>query len=131
MPADCGITRSRQKVNPRVGVAYRLGSSTVIRAGYSTATNPILFLGFTNLGSRNFPYVYSQVLLPPNSFSYATTFRQGLPTVSAPDISSGTIPVPGNVAVSTYDNSNYIRGYIQTWNITVEQQIGTWLMSAG
>ncbi len=131
VPEDCGITRSRQKVNPRLGMAYRLGSSTVIRAGYSTATNPILFLGFTNLGSRNFPYVYSQVLLPPNSFSYATTFRQGLPTVTAPDISTGTIPVAGNVAVSTYDNSNYVRGYIQTWNFTIEQQIGTWLMSAG
>jgi hypothetical protein len=131
VPEDCGVTRSRQKVNPRVGVAYRLGSSTVIRAGYSTATNPILFLGFTNLGSRNFPYVYSQVLLPTNSFYYATTFRQGLPTVTAPDISAGTLPVAGNVAVSTYDNSNYIRGYMQTWNFTIEQQVKSWLMSAG
>ncbi len=130
-PADCGITRARQKVNPHIGIAYRLGSSTVIRTGYSTSTNPILFLGFTSLGGRNFPYIYSQVLQPPNSFSYATTFRTGLPAVTAPDISSGAIPVPGSLAVSTYNNDNYVRGYIQTWNFTIEQQVRSWLMSAG
>lgn len=131
VPSDCGITRDRQHINPRFGVAYRMTSSTVIRAGYSTSTNPILFLGFTSLGGRNFPYVYGQVIQPANSFGYSTTFRQGIPTVSAPDLSSGSVPVPGNIAVSTYNNANYVRGYIQTWNFTIEQQIKNWLVSAG
>jgi hypothetical protein len=131
IPEDCGITRDRQHINPRLGVAYRMTGSTVIRAGYSTATNPILFLGFTSLGGRNFPYVYGQVIQPSNSFGYSTTFRQGLPAVTAPDLSSGSVAVPGYVAVSTYNNANYVRGYIQTWNFTIEQQIKNWVTSAG
>jgi hypothetical protein len=131
VPADCGITRGRQHFNPRAGIAYRLSGSTVIRAGYSKATNPILFLGFTNLGSRNFPYVLAQVLLPPNSFSYGSTLRAGIPAVAFPDPASGTIPVPGTSAVITYNNDNYVRGYIQTFNFTIEQRVKNWLMSAG
>jgi len=131
VPSDCGITRDRLHLNPRVGFAYRLTDSTVIRAGYSVATNPILFLGFTSLGSRNFPYILAQVIQPPNSFSYATTFRGGIPAVTLPNISAGTIPVPGSTAVNTYDNSNYVRGYIQTLNLTVEQRFKSLLASAG
>ena len=131
VPTDCGVTKNRQHFNPRVGIAYRLTDSTVIRAGYSTSTNPILFLGFTLSGRLNYPYIYGQLLLPPNSLSYATTLRQGLPAVSAPDISSGTIPVPGLAAVNTYDNSNYVRGYIESYNFTIEQRFKDWLASAG
>jgi hypothetical protein len=131
VPSDCGITRDRLHLNPRIGFAYRLTDSTVIRAGYSVATNPILFLGFTSLGSRNFPYILAQVIQPPNSFSYATTFRNGIPAVTLPNISAGTIPVPGSTAVNTYDNSNYVRGYIQTLNFTVEQRFKSLLASAG
>ncbi|MCU1261500.1 MAG: hypothetical protein JWO80_4385 [Bryobacterales bacterium] len=131
VPADCGITRDRQRIDPRLGVAYRVTNSTVIRAGYSMAVDPILFLGFTNLGSRNFPYVYAQVLLPPNSLSYATTLRQGIPVVTAPDLSTGTVTVPFFASVNTYNNANYVRGYVQTWNFTVEQRLKSWLGSAG
>ena len=130
VPSDCGITRDRQRFNPRFGVAYRLTNSTVIRAGYSSATDPILFLGYTLSGRLNYPYLYGQLLLPPNSYSYATTLSQGLPVVSAPNISSGTVPVPGLAAVTTYNNANYVRDYIQTWNFTVEQQVKGWLASA-
>jgi hypothetical protein len=130
-PTDCGITRDKQRVDPRLGVAFRLTESTVIRAGYSMAIDPILFLGFTNLGQRNFPYVYAQILLPPNSLSYGTTLRQGLPVVAAPDLSTGTLPVPPLAAVTTYNNANYVRGYIQSWNFTVEQRLKSWLASAG
>src|SRR5262249_9434682 len=28
-------------------------------------------------------------------------------------------------------NDNYVRGYIQNWNLTLEQRFGTWLASAG
>jgi len=131
VPADCGITRDRLHFNPRIGFAYRATDSTVVRAGYSIAANPILFLGFTSLGSRNFPYIIAQVIQPANSFSYATTFRNGIPNVVLPDISAGTVPVPSSTAVSTYDNSNYVRGYIQTLNFTVEQRVKSLLASAG
>jgi hypothetical protein len=130
-PADCGITGHRQRFDPRFGLAYRISDSTVIRAGYSMAIDPIFFLGFTSLGNRNLPYVYAQILPTPNSLSYSTTLRQGIPVVPPPDLSSGAIPVPNLVAVSTYNNANYVRGYIQTWNVTIEQRLKDWLTSAG
>jgi hypothetical protein len=126
-PVDCGITRDRYHVVPRLGVAYRLTDSTVIRAGYSMATDPILFMSSRRL---NYPDIYGQLLLPPNSFSYATTLRQGLPAVTPPNLSSGVVPVPGIAAINTYDNADYVRGYIQTWNVTVEQRVKGWVTSA-
>lgn len=131
VPGDCGITRDRQHVDPRLGIAYQVTRSTVIRAGYSLATDPTLFLGYSMSSRLNFPYIYGQLLLPPNSYSYGTTFRQGLPVVAAPNISSGSVPVPSLAVVDTYDNSDYVRGYIQSWNFTVEQQVANWLASAG
>ncbi|HLJ14643.1 MAG TPA: TonB-dependent receptor [Bryobacteraceae bacterium] len=131
VPGDCGITRDRQHIDPRLGVAYRITNSTVIRTGYSIATDPTLFLGYSMSSRLNFPYIYGQLLLPPNSYFYGTTFRQGLPVVAAPDISSGSVPVPGLAVVDTYNNANYVRGYIQSWNFTIEQQVGNWLASAG
>jgi hypothetical protein len=132
-PVDCGITRDRQHLTPRFGLAYRVTDSTVIRAGYSMATDPNFFItgSFSVDGRLNYPYIFGQLLLPPNSLSYATTLRQGLPAVAPPNVSSGVVPVPGLAAVTTYDNSNYVRGYVQTWNFTVEQRVSNWLASAG
>ena len=127
-PVDCGITKGRYHVAPRLGVAYRLTDSTVIRAGYSMATDPILFMSSRRL---NYPDILGQLILPPNSFSYATTFRQGIPVVSPPNLSTGILPVPGLAAINTYDNANYVRGYGQTWNFTVEQRVKGWVTSAG
>jgi hypothetical protein len=130
VPADCGITRGRQHIDPRLGIAYRITNTTVIRAGYSIDMDNNLFVA--TLGSQdNFPYIFGQLLLPSNSLSYATTLRQGLPAVPALNLSSGVLPVPGNVVVDTYSNANFVRGYIQSWNFTVEQQVGKWLTSAG
>src|SRR5262249_48828557 len=119
-PTDCGLTKDRYHLVPRLGVAYRITGSTVFRAGYSMATDPILFMTTRRL---NYPDIFGQLILPPNSLAYATTFRQGLPAVAPPDISQGILPVSGLAALNTYDNADYVRGYIQTWNITVEQRI--------
>jgi hypothetical protein len=127
---DCGITKDRFFLVPRLGLAYRLTDSTVLRAGYGIATDPVFFLGYTEQGRLNYPYTYGQLLLPPNSYSYSTTLRKGLPAVTPPDLSSGAVPVPDNVVVTTFDNSNYVRGYIQSYNLTLEQRVKNWVASA-
>jgi len=48
-----------------------------------------------------------------------------------PDLSSGVIPVPGNLSVITFDNNNLVRGYIESWNLTVEKRLRGWIASAG
>ena len=42
--------------------------------------------------------------------------------VPVPDLGNGIIPVPGNYAVTTTDDS-YTRGYILNWNFTIERQL--------
>jgi hypothetical protein len=111
-------------------VAYRVTDSMVFRAGYGLSNDP------TNYGSalgnrQNFPDIVATALTSPNSFSYATTLRTGLPTVVQPDYSSGSVNVPLTAGIFTVDNNNYIRGYVQSWNVTLEQRIKSWLVSAG
>jgi hypothetical protein len=129
-PTNCGITKDTHRFAPRAGIAFRLTNSTILRAGYGLTTDP------TNLGGssgnrQNYPDILATTITAPNSFSYATTLRQGLPIVVAPDYSSGTISVPKTAGVFTVDNSNYVRGYVQSWNFTLEQQLGSWIASAG
>ncbi len=122
IPTSCNIFDQYQlHLAPRLGIAYRF-SNTVVRAGFGMATDP------TNLFARsqariNFPYIEGLTLLPPNAYSYATTLRQGIPTPQAPDISSGQIPVPGTVGLYTYSRDNYKRGYVRTYNLTIEQRL--------
>lgn len=129
-PENCGITKDTSRFAPRAGIAWRLTDSTVIRAGYGLTTDPTNLGG--NLGNRqNYPDILATTINAPNSFSYATTLRQGLPAVIPPDYSSGRVALPLTAGVFTVDNNNYVRGYVQSWNVTVEQRIGSWTASAG
>jgi hypothetical protein len=129
-PQNCGITKDDNRIAPRAGIAYRLTDSTVIRAGYGLTNDPTNY--GADLGNRqNFPDIVATALTAPNSYSYATTLRLGLPNVAPPDISSGQVPVPLTAGVFTVDNNNYVRGYVQSWNFTIEQRIRGWITSAG
>jgi hypothetical protein len=129
-PRDCGITKDSRRFAPRAGIAYRLTNSTVIRAGYGLTNDPSNY--GSALGTRqNFPDIVATALTSPNSYSYATTLRQGLPAVTPPDLSSGAVPVPLTAGLYTIDNNNYVRGDVQSWNFTVEQRVKGWIASAG
>ena len=127
-PIDCGITNGKGRFTPRAGIAYRLTETTVIRAGYGMTNDPINYANFERL---NYPDLSQVTLISPNSFSYSTTLRQGFPPIVRPELSSGVIPVPGNLSLITFDNNNLVRGYIQSWNLTVEKRLGNWIASAG
>jgi hypothetical protein len=129
-PGDCGITKDTHRFAPRVGIAYRLTDSTVIRTGYALTNDPTNY-GAAQGNRQNFPDIVATALTAPNSFSYATTLRTGLPAVMTPNLASGSVPVPLTAGVFTVDNNNYIRGYVQSWNFTIEQRIKSWIASAG
>jgi hypothetical protein len=129
-PRDCGVIKDRRRFAPRAGIAYRLTDSTVIRTGYALTNDPTHY--GAALGNRqNFPDIIATALTSPNSFSYATTLRQGLPALTTPNLSSGSVPVPLTAGIFTIDNDNYVRGYVQSWNFTVEQRVKSWIASAG
>ncbi|MEZ5391969.1 MAG: TonB-dependent receptor [Bryobacterales bacterium] len=127
-PENCGITIGRQKILPRVGLAYRATDSMVIRAGYGMTADPF---NWARPLRTNYPIMYVQNLNQDNAWVSATSLREGLPVINEPDTSSGVLPTPLTAAVNTMDTDNLVRGYIQSWNFTIEKRFGSWIGSSG
>jgi hypothetical protein len=119
-PYNAGITVSHKLFAPRVGIAYRLGDKTVVRSGYGINYDPIPF-------SRPlrgwYPLVIDAAIVAPNGFAPAGTIEQGVPNVVGPNLSSGVVPLPGNVAERSPWGGEVHRGYEQSWNLTVERKL--------
>lgn len=119
-PDSVGITVSHKLFAPRVGLAYRLGDKTVIRTGYGINYDPIPF-------SRPlrgwYPLTIDAAKVAPNGFAPAGTIAQGVPNPIGPDLSTGIVPLPGNVAERSPWGGEIHRGYEQSWNLTVERKL--------
>ncbi len=119
VPKDCGTEVGKWYFSPRLGIAYRANEKTVLRSGFGINWDP------WNLARplrTNYPVLAALNIAAPASLGYATTLRQGLPNVPVPSLDNGVIPVPGNYAVTT-TSDKFTRGYILTWNATVERQL--------
>ncbi|MDR3736433.1 MAG: carboxypeptidase regulatory-like domain-containing protein [Acidobacteriaceae bacterium] len=117
---DCGISVQKYLFAPRAGLAYRVKPNTVIRAGYSLAPEQI---SMSRDGLYNYPSTITQSLSGTNGNTAATTLTNGLPTLTAPDISKGTLTLPSTIGVAT-PAKHFIRGYTESYNVTVQQQLG-------
>ena len=123
-PKDCGITVGKQMFVPRVGLAYRATNNLVVRAGYGITVDPF---NWARPLRTNYP-VMEVFNINESGFRYGTTLRDGLPVIQEPDISSGVLPTPTNAAVRFMDNNNAVRGYIQSWNASIEKRFaGDWI----
>jgi hypothetical protein len=130
VPEDCGVNIRNYGLAPRVGLAYRLGDNMVVRAGYGITNDPF---NWARPLRTNYPVMFVQNLNSPGSlggFGYATTLRQGIPVVQEPSVGEGRIPLPLTAAVTWMDD-NAVRGYVQSWNFTMERRFGSWIGSAG
>ena len=120
VPEDAGMTVSHKLFAPRAGIAYRLDDKTVIRTGYGLNYDPIPF----SRPLRGFyPLTINAETTSPNSFSYARTLTEGIPPVVGPDLSTGIVPLPGNASERSPWGGEIHRGYIQSWNFTVERKL--------
>ncbi len=126
IPRNCGLPQSKKQFAPRVGIAWRVTDTFVVRTGYGLTYDPF------NLGRDlrgNLPTQFSQRIPNPNAHAYATTFEQGFPAIP-PIPTDDRIEMPLRANVATADE-NYQRGYIQSWNFTLEKQFGSWIATAG
>ena len=126
VPRNCGLPQSKTQFAPRVGIAWRATDTFVVRTGYGLTYNPF------NLGRDlrgNLPTQFSQRLPSPNSYSYSTTLDDGFPPIP-PIPTDEKIEMPLRANVATADE-NFVRGYIQSWNFTLEKQWGEWIATAG
>lgn len=125
-PKGCGLPHSKKLFSPRVGFAWRATDSFVVRAGYGITYDPF------SLGRdlrANYPIQYVQNLAWDTTWSYSTSLDQGLPpSPVVPE--KERLPLPLTAAFITADG-NFRRGYVQSWNLMLEKQLGNWVGSAG
>ncbi len=124
VPKNNGITTSKKLFAPRVGFAFRMNEQTVIRAGYGITYDPLPF-------SRPLRGLYpstitaSWVPVSVTGYEYYGKLSDGLPPVPTPDITKGAIPLPPTIDMGPRSPwaGHISRGYIQSWNLTVERQL--------
>jgi hypothetical protein len=128
VPENCGVTLQKDNFAPRIGIAYRVSDTFVIRTGYGITNDPY------NLARplrANYPVLFVFNQEGANSFAAAGSLRTGIPPLTAPDLGNGIIDVPRNAAVNSLIEE-FNRGYIQSWNFTIQKQLGAnWSAQAG
>lgn len=120
IPDNVGIEVSHRFFAPRVGFAYRLGDSTVIRSGYGITYDP---LPFSRPLRGPYPATIVNSYVGANSYSYFQPLAQGIPLFTGPDINQGTFPLPPTVPDRSPWAGMLHRGYIQSWNFIVERKL--------
>jgi hypothetical protein len=117
---NCGIGISKRGFVPRAGIAYRPTNSLVIRAGYGITIDPY------SLG-RPFKYNYPDLLIQtydaPNSYQWFATLEQGIPAAAIPNLGNGIVPLPNAYVTTTINQDSFKRGYIQSWNFTLQKEL--------
>jgi hypothetical protein len=119
VPKNCGAEVSKKLFAPRMGLAYRPTDSMVIRAGYGLTNDPYEGLEFVRANHPVLVALYSQT---PNSLFPVSKLSDGIPPVATPDLGNGIIDIPGNVGFTGYPKK-FERGYIQSWNLTVQKEL--------
>jgi len=125
IPKSCGIKTQKDLFGPHVGIAYRMMPSLVIRAGGSIDTEQF------NVGRDliyNYPEQESFTALT-NGYVPFGSLATGIPTFTTPNYQAGIIPLPTGATLYTLPQ-NIQRGYIESWNVAVEKELGPWLAQA-
>jgi hypothetical protein len=107
---------------PRVGLAYRLTTDTVFRAGYGVAITPEAMLG---PGHSGYPSNIQQTYPALQSRLAAGTLETGIPAFSGPPAGVERWPWPVEVAVTKTVPDSLVRPYIQSWNAVLERRLPT------
>ncbi|MFB3904528.1 MAG: TonB-dependent receptor domain-containing protein [Acidobacteriota bacterium] len=116
---DCNVELSKGLFAPRVGLAYRIRQDFVIRAGYGITNDPF---SLARPHRTNYPMLLPLNVDGPNSFTPAGSLAAGVPELVAPDLSRGILDVPPRIAVNSVGET-LDRGYIQSWNLTVQKRL--------
>jgi len=130
VPLDCGVDVGRGQFLPRLGIAYRLDSKTVIRTGYGMSADSNNWRFFRN----NWPLVsnadvqgttayYPAASLTGETLAPYPGLRVGIPAATLPDLSSGVVPLPNNTGAGGGTIPfKFRRGYIHSYNLTLQRE---------
>ncbi len=137
IPRDAGVGYSKKLFAPRVGFAYQMTDSTVIRSGYGITYHshpwgaqalrgwyPLTIVAvFSGING------YQPVTTDPNYVAAGVPNKPlgndvGIPAICCPDIDKGRIPLPSSNEMGyPVANRQLNRGYIQSWNFIIERRL--------
>ncbi|HEX7360019.1 MAG TPA: carboxypeptidase regulatory-like domain-containing protein [Bryobacteraceae bacterium] len=129
-PTNLGMQTRYHNFAPRVGIAYRLTSRDVIRAGFGISYQPFE----DNTYAYNFPVKQNNAFNSLSSYGPAilpdgtpATFAKGFPAPLVAAVpSNGIIPVDTPLLKSqsyTVIPKNYVDPYVESWNLTYERAL--------
>jgi len=125
VPLDDGVDAGHGQFLPRMGIAYRLSSKTVIRAGYGMAAdnNNWRFLRntyplTTNTDNQPSGFVPAGSLTGETLAPYPG-LAAGIAAATFPNISTGIVPLPDNSGTTTVA-MKFRRGYFHSYNLTLQ-----------
>jgi hypothetical protein len=120
VPQDVGLKTSKTDFAPRLGAAWRINQRTVARAGYGLTYDPLPFArplrGF-------YPLTIANTYVSLNSWQPYGTLQDGIPAFSGPPRGEGRVALPAATTMRTPDPNNVERGYIQSWNGSIERRL--------
>ena len=120
-PSNCDINVSKKLFAPSVGISYRATDKIVVRSGYALSPQQVQM---ANTALYSYPLTTQQVYNGATTYVPAsTTLATGFPLIPTPPFAQGTLPIPsgtGNLATSP---KNFTRGYFQTYNLTVQNDL--------
>jgi outer membrane receptor protein involved in Fe transport len=121
-PSAAGSSASKTQFAPRLGLAYRMDSKTVLRAGYGISIDPY---PFTRAMRDPYPVTIAQTVNANNSYVAAGNFSAGIPGYStvSPVIDNGVAALPLTAYTKTLPAGTFRRGYVESWNATVERAL--------
>jgi hypothetical protein len=105
------VRPDRNNFAPRVGIAWKAANSTVVRAGYGINYNLGQYRQIVSELAAQPPFSYTETNTA--TASSRLTFADGFPTVSSSTLTN-------NYGI----DPNYRLGYVQMWNLSVQQEVG-------
>lgn len=128
VPLNLGLDVHATNFEPRLGFAYRASAGTVVRAGFGISHTPFQ----DNTYAYNYPVRQNNAYNALNSYSPAL-LPNGTPVTLAGGFPAPVVAqIPANGILPAATNQDYVEvnphykdPYIMSYNLTVEQQLGT------
>ena len=120
VPKNAGIDVSSGLFSPRGGVAYRVDDRTVVRTGFGLNYSP---MPFSRPMRGQYPITVAFDFARPNTFELFRSLADGIPPVVGPDLDQGVIEVPLTAGFRSPYEGTLNRGYIASWNFTLERRL--------
>ena len=124
-PKSVGLEAAKDHFAPRVGAVYRLNDLTVVRSGYGLAYDASPWAENFN-GHAQYPLAINSNFQPPAAaanFGWFGTLDQGLPLIVGPDMSSGRVPLPNTVRMTSPADDADKRPRTHSWNVAFERRL--------